>query len=120
VLASAAAAATAVALIAPAEAGGHGFGHGHPWGLGRGLVGAVVGLATLPIAIASAALLGGEPQAPYDSSYAYDALRAYVLPPAYYPRGPALLTTRRAPAITAAMVRTAREATRTRTASLNG
>src|ERR1700722_3205906 len=72
------------APIASAEA--HGFGHVHPWGLGRGLVGAVVGLATLPIAIASAALSATEPEAPYpyQSSPGYDGPRSYAPPPAYY------------------------------------
>jgi hypothetical protein len=76
---SAAAAALACVLATPAAAGVHGF--LHPWGFGRGLVGAAVGLATLPLAIASAALSASEPEAPYQSSgYA----RGYGPPPAYY------------------------------------
>src|SRR5476651_1112211 len=80
VLGMVAAAAITCAPIATAEA--HGFGH-HPWGLGRGLLGAVVGLATLPIAIAPAALSATEPEAPYQSSPGYDGQRRYA-PPAYY------------------------------------
>jgi hypothetical protein len=80
VLGTVAAAAITCAPIATAEA--HGFVH-HPWGLGRGLLGAVVGLATLPIAIASAALSATEPEAPYQSSPGYDGPRSYA-PPAYY------------------------------------
>src|ERR1700723_337297 len=66
VLGSAAAIALACAFATPAAAGGHGF--LHPWGFGRGLVGAAVGLATLPLAIASAALSGGESEGPYQPS----------------------------------------------------
>jgi hypothetical protein len=84
VLGSAAAIALACAFATPAAAGVHGF--FHPWGFGRGLVGAAVGLATLPLAIASAALSGGESQAPYQpSGYA----RGYGQPPAYYAAPPA-------------------------------
>ncbi len=81
------------ALVAPAQAGhgfghGHGYGHGHGWGLGHDLVGAVVGLATLPLAIASAAILGAEPLGPYEPSYGYESPRIYA-PPAYYAAPPA-------------------------------
>jgi hypothetical protein len=79
VFGSAAVAALACALATPAAAGGHGL--LHPWGFGRGLVGAAVGLATLPLAIASAALSASEPEAPYQPpGYA----RGYGPPPAYY------------------------------------
>jgi hypothetical protein len=79
VFGSAAAAALACALATPAAAGVHGF--LHPWGFGRGLVGAAVGLATLPLAIASAALSASEPEARYQPpGYA----RGYGPPPAYY------------------------------------
>jgi hypothetical protein len=82
VLGTVAAAAVTCAPIATAEA--HGFGH-HPWGLGRGLLGAIVGLATLPIAIASAALAATESEAPYQSSPGYAGPRSYAPPPpAYY------------------------------------
>jgi len=104
VFGSAAAVALACALATPAAAGVQGF--FHPWGFGRGLVGAAVGLATLPLAIASAALSAGESQAPYQppgyaggygsppAYYAappayYRAPQAYYAPPrAYYPRAP--------------------------------
>jgi hypothetical protein len=87
VFGSAAVAALACALATPAAAGGHGF--LHPWGFGRGLVGAAVGLATLPLAIASAALSAGEPEAPYQPpGYA----RGYGPPPAYYAAPPAYYT----------------------------
>jgi hypothetical protein len=82
VLGTVAAAAITCAPIAIAEA--HGFGHLHPWGLGRGLLGAVVGLATLPIVIASAALSATEPEAPYQSPPGYDGPRSYAPPQAYY------------------------------------
>jgi hypothetical protein len=82
VLGTAVAAAIACAPIA--TAGAHGFGHLHSWGLGRGLLGAVFGLATLPIAIASAALSATDPEAPYQSSPGYTGQRGYAPPPAYY------------------------------------
>src|SRR5450631_1338964 len=82
VLGTVAAAVITCAPIATTEA--HGLGHLHPWGLGRGLLGAVVGLATLPIVIASAALSATEPEAPYQSSPGYDGPRSYAPPPAYY------------------------------------
>ena len=78
------AAAAAIACAPVATAGAHGFGHLHSWGLGRGLLGAVFGLATLPIAIASAALSATEPEAPYQSSPGYTDQRGYAPPPAYY------------------------------------
>jgi hypothetical protein len=96
---SAAFAVLACAPIVPAVAGGHGFGHVHGWGLGRGLVGAVVGLATLPLVIASAAISASVPDAPqvapqpyYAPAGAYyppapvsqPAPRSYYAPPAYY------------------------------------
>ena len=94
-------AATAVLACAPlvsAVAHGHGFGHEHGWGFGRGLVGAVVGLVTLPLVIASAAIEASLPEAPYPSDeprgYApapgyYPAPQTYYAPPgAYYPRAP--------------------------------
>ena len=94
-------AATAVLACAPlvsAVAHGHGFGHEHGWGFGRGLVGAVVGLVTLPLVIASAVIEASLPEAPYPSDeprgYApapgyYAAPQTYYAPPgAYYPRAP--------------------------------
>jgi hypothetical protein len=95
------AAAAVIACVPIATAGAHGFGHPHPWGLGRGLLGAAFGLATLPLAIASAALSANEPEAPYQSSPGYGSPRgyapqtyyappqAYYTPPrAFYPRAP--------------------------------
>ncbi|MHB8476990.1 MAG: hypothetical protein ACYDBZ_11980 [Steroidobacteraceae bacterium] len=84
---TAAAALLACAPILPAVAGGHGFGHVHGWGLGRGLVGAVVGLATLPLVIASAAIAATVPGPGYAAG-AFDgprgyAPRAYAAPRAY-------------------------------------
>ena len=78
------AAAAVIACVPIATAGAHGFGHLHPWGLGRGLLGAAFGLATLPLAIASAALSANEPEAPYQSSPGYGGPRGYAPPPAYY------------------------------------
>jgi hypothetical protein len=81
----------------PAVAGGHSFGPLHPWGLGHGLFGAVAGLATLPIALASAVLSAGDSDgssgygaAPrgYASPPAYPAPPAYYVPPRYYPPAP--------------------------------
>src|SRR5579863_7176621 len=97
VIAAAAAASIACASVAPAEAGPRGFGHLHPWGLGRGLVGAVVGLATLPLVIASAAIAASVPEAPAQPNYAqapqtYYAPQPqtyYAPPPAYYAAAPA-------------------------------
>jgi hypothetical protein len=86
--------ASAIALVpvTPAAAGVHGFRHLGPWGLGRGLVGAVFGLATLPIALASAALSANSPEAPapyqspvYDGPRGYAPRAYYAPPPAYYP-----------------------------------
>jgi hypothetical protein len=80
----AAAAALACAPVAPAAAGEHGFGHLHSWGLGRGLVGAVVGLATLPIVIASAVLSAAIPDEPYQSPGYEGGAPGYAPPSAYY------------------------------------
>jgi hypothetical protein len=90
VIALTAAAAIACVPVLPAAAGVHGYGHLHPWGLGRGLVGAVVGLATLPLTIVSAALAASEPEAPEQASPGYAAGgRGYAPPPAYYAAPPA-------------------------------
>jgi hypothetical protein len=75
-------AAIACLPIMPAAAGVHGYGHFHPWGLGHGLVGAVVGLATLPLAIAAAAIGADQGPAPYPAP-GY-ATPGYAPPPAYY------------------------------------
>jgi len=86
--ATAAAATLACVPIAPALAGGHGYGHFYPWGVGRGLVGAVVGLATLPLAIASAVLGASQAQPPYQSP-GYQGPQGYAPPPVYYAAPPA-------------------------------
>ena len=83
-LGSAVAAAIACAPMAPAAAAVHGVGPLHPFGLGRGLVGAMVGLATLPIVIASAALSAVASDGPQAPAYG-GAPPAYAPPPAYYP-----------------------------------
>jgi hypothetical protein len=86
------AAASAIALLpmAPAMAGGHGFGPLHSFGLGRGVVGAAVALATLPLVIASAVVSGAESVAPYPSAgyagaaYGYAPQVSYPGPRPYY------------------------------------
>lgn len=83
-IAVSAAAAIACASVAPAEAGGHGYGHLHPWGFGRGLVGAVVGLATLPLVLVSAAIEASVPEAPAQAYAGYDGGARGNAPPAYY------------------------------------
>jgi hypothetical protein len=92
ILAVAAAAAIATLPMAPAMADGHGFRPGHPFGVGHGLFGAAVALATLPLAIASNVLSGiGESVAPYSSSgytgpaYGYAPPVAYAQRPYYAP-----------------------------------
>jgi hypothetical protein len=78
------AAAIVVALgcapITPALADGYGH-HGHGWGIGRGVVGAAVALATLPLLIASEVLAGGPPPEPYGYAPEYAGP-----PPDYYSR----------------------------------
>ena len=94
------AAASAIALLpmAPAMAGGHGFGPLNPFGLGRGVVGAAVALATLPLVIASAVVSGvsgAESVAPYPAAgyggggyggaaYGYAPQVSYAAPRPYY------------------------------------
>jgi hypothetical protein len=90
------AAATALALLplAPAMAGGHGFRPLHPFGFGRGIVGAAVALATLPLVIASSVVAGvGDSAAAYPSqgyagpagpAYGYAPPVAYATPRPYY------------------------------------
>jgi hypothetical protein len=81
--AAAAVVSMAVVPIVPAMAGGHGH-----WGVGRGLVGAAVALATLPLTIASAVVAGGEAVARYPYTYPYEN-RAYgYAPPPAYPAPP--------------------------------
>ena len=91
ILGFAAAAAIAVLPMAPAMAGGHGFRPFHAFGLGHGLLGAAVTLATLPLVIASSVVAGvSESAAPYPSSgysgpaYGYAPPVAYAAPRPYY------------------------------------
>jgi hypothetical protein len=99
ILGVAAAAAIAVLPLAPAMAGGHGFRPFHPFGIGHGLLGAAVALATLPLVVASqVASSVGESVAPnptqgyaapaygYAPPVVYAAPRPYYAPsPGYYP-----------------------------------
>ena len=87
ILGVAASAAIALLPMAPAMAGGPGFRPLHPFGFGRGVVGAAVALATLPLAIASTVLSGvGESVAPYPSSGYAGPAYGYAPPVAYAPR----------------------------------
>jgi hypothetical protein len=85
----AAAAAIALLPMAPATADGHGFRPLRPFGFGRGILGAAVGLATLPLVIASTVVSSvGESVAPYPSpGYAAPAY-GYAPPVAYAPVRP--------------------------------
>jgi hypothetical protein len=90
------AAASAMALLpmAPAMAGGHGFGSLNPFGLGRGVLGAAVRLATLPLAIASAVVSGAQSVAPYPAAgyggaaNGYAPQVSYAGPRPYYAANP--------------------------------
>ena len=91
ILGVAAVAAVALIPMAPAMADGHGFRPLHPFGFGRGIVGAVVALATLPLVVASSVVAGvSESAAPYPSSgyagpaYGYAPPIAYAAPQPYY------------------------------------
>ena len=89
--------------VAPAAAHGHGF--LHPWGIGRGLVGAVVAVATLPLAIAAAALsveppepyYQGPPQGYYPQQPGYYAAPSYYAAPPRYGYAPAPYYRRESP-----------------------
>jgi hypothetical protein len=92
-LGTAATAVIAFVPLAPAFAGDIRLGL-HPWGVGRGLVGAAVGLATLPLAIAAAVVTGGDarPAYPppgyaggygYSYGYGYAPRAIYAAPPVY-------------------------------------
>lgn len=88
-----AAAAVAILPMAPAMAGGHGFRGGHGFGVGRGLLGAAVALATLPLVVASNVVAGVSeavtPQPEYaPSSYGYAPAYNYAPPVAYAPARP--------------------------------
>lgn len=91
ILGVAAAAAIAFLPMAPAMAAGHGFRPLHSFGIGHGLLGAAVALATLPLVIASNVVAGvGESVASYPSSgyagpgYGYAPPVAYAPPRPYY------------------------------------
>ncbi len=83
-----AAALIACGAAAPASAGVHPFTPIHPWGLAHGLIGVAAGLATLPIALASAVLsVGDAAPANYGGPAPYAAPGSYAAPvyaaPAY-------------------------------------
>ena len=87
----AAAAAIALLPMAPAMANGHGFRPFHPFGLGHGLLGAAVALATLPLVVASTVVAGlSESAAPYPAqgyagpAYGYAPPVVYAAPRPYY------------------------------------
>ena len=90
--AASAVAALAFGPVAPAAAAGL-----VPWIVGRHVVGAVLGLATLPFAVASAALSADQPATPYPptpdyggpSPGAYALPNDYARPPMYYAPAPA-------------------------------
>src|ERR1700733_7878706 len=91
ILGVAAAAMIAVLPLAPAMADGHGFRPLHAFGLGHGLLGAAVTLATLPLVVASNLVAGvRESVAPYpprgDSgpAYGYAPAVTYAAPRPYY------------------------------------
>ena len=89
ILGVAAAAAIALLPMAPAMAGGHGFRPLHPFGIGHGLLGAAVALATLPLVIASSVVAGvSESVAPYPSSGYAGPAYGYAPPVAYAPPRP--------------------------------
>jgi hypothetical protein len=80
--------ATAVALLpmSPALADGHGYRGGHGFGVGRGLVGAAVALATLPLVIASSVVAGvSDSVVPYPTQQ-YPAPSYGYAPPVSYAR----------------------------------
>lgn len=85
VLAAVSVVALSLAPLTPAAAGGLIV----PWILGRHVVAAAVGLATLPFAIASAALFADQPAAPYPPTPEYGGGPSGVYaPPNYYARPP--------------------------------
>jgi hypothetical protein len=92
IIAAAATAAIAFLPVTPAAAYGRGFGGAHVFGFGHGLAGAVFGLATLPLLVASEVIAAGaqasQPVGPsYGAPYGYAPPPVYYAPrPAYYPR----------------------------------
>jgi hypothetical protein len=92
ILGVAAAAAVAFLPMSPAMADGRGFRPFHPVGIGLGIVGAAVALATLPLVIASNVIAGVTESVapPYPTpgyagpAYGYAPPVAYVEPRPYY------------------------------------
>jgi hypothetical protein len=82
-LAAAGITALALAPITPAAAAGALI---VPWLIARHVVGAVVGLATLPLVVAS--LAAGQQAAPYPPTPDYGGSPSYYPPPNYYGRPP--------------------------------
>jgi hypothetical protein len=82
----AAAAAIALLPIAPAMANGHGFRALHPFGLGHGLLGAAVALATLPLVVASSVVAGVSESVAPDPAPGYTAPAYGYAPPVAYAR----------------------------------
>ena len=85
------AAAITLLPMAPAMAGGHGFRPLHAFGIGHGLLGAAVALATFPLVVASNVLAGaGESVATNPSpgyagpAYSYAPPVVYAPPRTYY------------------------------------
>jgi hypothetical protein len=102
ILGVAAAALIAVLPLAPAMADGHGFRPLHSFGLGHGLLGAAVTLATLPLVVASNLVAGvSESVAPYPSrgyggpAYGYAPAVTYAAPRPYYAPYPGYYATPR-------------------------
>jgi hypothetical protein len=103
IVAAAVTAAIAFVPVVPAAAHGRGVGPGHVLGFGHGLAGAVFGLATLPLVLASE-VISASAQAAQQLAPAYGAPYGYATPsygtpasygvapvyyaprPAYYPR----------------------------------
>ena len=88
IVAAVATAAIAFLPVTPAAAYGHGFGVAHGFGFGPGLAGAVFGLATLPLLVASE-VIGAGVQASQQAGPAYGAPYGYAPPPVYYAPRPA-------------------------------
>jgi hypothetical protein len=88
ILGVAAAAAIALLPTAPAMAAGHAFRPLNPFGIGHGLLGAAVALATLPLVVASNVVAGVSQSVAPNSSPGYAGpAYGYAPPVAYGPRG---------------------------------
>jgi hypothetical protein len=89
ILGVAAAAAIALLPMAPAMANGHGFPPVRGFGVGHGLFGAAVALATLPLLVASSVVSSiSESAAPYSSDGYAGPAYGYAPPVAYAPARP--------------------------------